>query len=74
MPVVAYPAPWHVAQAAFAGCVPPGGDPWQVVHVSVPTAVHVRLALFPFRNAPWQYTFEQVPVDVGVVDPVVDSA
>jgi hypothetical protein len=36
-----------------AGCVPPGGVPWQLVQVMA-APVQVALAAAPFLKLPWQ--------------------
>jgi hypothetical protein len=73
---------WQFPHAVLFGWFPPGGlagfapgvRPWQLLHVSVPTAVHDVAVDSPFLNEPWQYTV-QLPVRLSVVcvfDPVYD--
>ena len=35
---------WQPPQFVFAGCVPPGGEPWHEVHVSAMSVAHVMVA------------------------------
>jgi hypothetical protein len=44
---------WQLPQAGFAGWVPPGGEPWQLVQV-VAAPAQVMLAAAPFLKLPWQ--------------------